>query len=326
MSPTRQRSEDLIRAILIYLSKAPWAFRLVTSWRFARRAASRFIAGDTLEEALEVIQTLNARGLFVTLDHLGENVNSSEKALNSTEDYLQSLPRINQAGAESNISVKLTQLGLNIDLDLCLSNLRRIATRAAEYGIMVRVDIEDFSTVDRTWQIFRILRTEGVTNVGLAVQSYLYRSEEDTKELLSEGAHFRLCKGAYREPPQVAYPRKADVDANFDRIAKILIDASLTNGEGSTGKVPPVAAIATHDPARIEFAREYGEQAGLPKEALEFQMLLGIRSDLQQALRDLGYPVRIYVPYGTEWYPFFMRRLAERPANLWFFLSSLFRG
>lgn len=316
----------MIRAILIYLSKAPWAFRLVTSWRFARRAASRFIAGDTLEEALEVIQTLNGRGIFTTLDHLGENVNTSEKALNAADDYLESLPRINQAGAESNISVKLTQLGLNIDFDLCLANLRRIASRASEYGIMVRIDIEDFSTVDRTWQTFRTLRAEGLTNIGLAVQSYLYRSEEDTKELLSEGAHFRLCKGAYREPPDVAYPQKTDVDANFDRIAKILIDASLANGEVSTGKVPPITAIATHDPARIDFAREYGEKVGLPKEALEFQMLHGIRPDLQQELKDSGYPVRIYVPYGIEWYPFFMRRLAERPANLWFFLSNLFRG
>lgn len=315
----------MIRAILIYLSKAPWAFRLVTSWRFARRAASRFIAGDTLEEALEVIQTLNSRSMFATLDHLGENVNTSEKALNAADDYLESLPRINQAGAESNISVKLTQLGLNIDFDLCLSNLRRIASRASEYGIMVRVDIEDFSTVDRTWQTFRTLRAEGVTNLGLAVQSYLYRSEEDTKELLSEGAHFRLCKGAYREPPDVAYPQKTDVDTNFDRIAKILIDASLANGEVSTGKVPPITAIATHDPARIDFAKKYGEKVGLPKEALEFQMLHGIRHDLQQELKDSGYPVRIYIPYGTEWYPFFMRRLAERPANLWFFLSNLFR-
>ncbi|UCF60868.1 MAG: proline dehydrogenase family protein [Anaerolineaceae bacterium] len=316
----------MIRAILIYLSKASWALRLVTGWHFARRAASRFIAGDTLEEALEVIQTLNARGLFVTLDHLGENVNSSEKALTAAEDYLQSLLLINKAGVESNISVKLTQLGLNIDMELCLSNLRRIATRAADFGIMVRADIEDFSTVDRTWQVFRTLRAEGVTNIGLAVQSYLYRSEEDTKQLLSDGAHFRLCKGAYRESPDVAYPRKADVDANFDRLAMILIDASLIDGEISTGKVPPVAAIATHDPARIDFAREYREKVGLPKEALEFQMLHGIRSDLQQELKDAGYPVRIYVPYGIEWYPYFMRRLAERPANLWFFLSNIFRG
>lgn len=316
----------MIRAILIYLSKASWALRLVTGWHFARRAASRFIAGDTLEEALEVIQTLNARGLFVTLDHLGENVNSSEKALTAAEDYLQSLQLINKAGVESNISVKLTQLGLNIDMELCLSNLRRIATRAADFGIMVRADIEDFSTVDRTWQVFRTLRAAGVTNIGLAVQSYLYRSEEDTKQLLSDGAHFRLCKGAYRESPDVAYPRKADVDANFDRLAMILIDASLIDGEISTGKVPPVAAIATHDPARIDFAREYREKVGLPKEALEFQMLHGIRSDLQQELKDAGFPVRIYVPYGIEWYPYFMRRLAERPANLWFFLSNIFRG
>ncbi len=264
--------------------------------------------------------------MFVTLDHLGENVDTSEKALIATEDYLQSLPRIHQVGAESNISVKLTQLGLNIDWDHCVSNLHRIATRAAEFGIMVRVDIEEFSTVDRTWHTFRTLKTKGVTNVGLAVQSYLYRSEEDTRELLSEGAHFRLCKGAYREPPDVAYPRKTDVDANFDRIAKILIDASLTNGGISTGKVPPVAAIATHDPARIDFAKKYGEKVDLLKGALEFQMLYGIRSDLQQGLKDLGYPVRIYVPYGTEWYPYFMRRLAERPANLWFFISNLFSG
>lgn len=316
----------MLRAILLYLSKATWALRLVTSWRFARRAASRFIAGDTLEEAMEVIQSLNARGMFVTLDHLGENVNTPQKALNATEDYLESLTQIHEAGVESNISVKLTQLGLNIDLDLCLSNLRRIAARAAEYGIMVRVDIEDFSTVDRTWLIFRTLREEGVTNIGLAVQSYLYRSEEDTNALVSEGARFRLCKGAYSEPPNVAYPRKADVDANYDRIAKILIDASLTDSETSTGKVPPVAAIATHDPARIDFARDYAEKVGSPKGALEFQMLLGIRNDLQQKLVNTGYPVRIYVPYGIDWYPYFVRRLAERPANLWFFLSNLFRG
>jgi proline dehydrogenase len=316
----------LFRAILLYLSKATWALRLVTSWRFARRAASRFIAGDTLEEAMEVIHTLNARSLFVTLDHLGENVNTPEKAHNATEDYLESLLRIHEAGVESNISVKLTQLGLNIDLDLCLSNQRRIAERAAEYGMMVRVDIEDFSTVDRTWQTFRTLRTEGVTNVGLAAQSYLYRSVEDVSALVTEGASFRLCKGAYSEPPDVAYPRKADVDENYDRISKILIDASLTHGEVSTGKVPPVTAIATHDPVRINFAKDYAEKMGLPKEALEFQMLLGIRNDLQQELVDAGYPVRIYVPYGTDWYPYFMRRLAERPANLWFFLSNLFRG
>jgi proline dehydrogenase len=322
----KPRSEDLLRAILLYLSKATWALRLVTSWRFARRAASRFIAGDMLEEAMEVIRSLNARGMFVTLDHLGENVNTSEKALNATEDYLDSLTRIHEAGVESNISVKLTQLGLNIDLDLCLSNLRRIASRAAEYDIMVRVDIEDFSTVDRTWLTYRTLREEGVSNVGLAVQSYLYRSEEDTNTLALEGARIRLCKGAYSEPPDVAYPRKADVDANYDRITKILIDASLTHAETSTGKIPPVAAIATHDPARIDFARNYAEKVSLPKAALEFQMLLGIRSDLQQELVNAGYPVRIYVPYGTDWYPYFVRRLAERPANLWFFLSNLFRG
>jgi len=319
----------MLRAILFYLSKATWARRLVTEWRFARNAASRFIAGDTLEEALETIRTLNDKGLFVTLDHLGENVFTAEEAISAADYYLESLPRIESSKAEANVSVKLSQMGLNIDFNLCLDNMRRIALQAAEFGIMVRIDIEDSPVIERTWQIYRSLRAEGVTNVGLAIQSNLYRSEEDARTLANEGAHFRLCKGAYREPANVAFPRKADVDANFDLLAKILIDAALVDGTDpviSSGKIPPVTAIATHDIKRIDFARDYALKVGLPKSALEFQMLLGIRGDIQQSLVDEGYPVRIYVPHGTEWYPYFTRRLAERPANLWFFLSNFFRG
>jgi len=319
----------VLRAILFYLSKATWARRLVTEWRFARNAASRFIAGDTLEEALETIRTLNDKGLFVTLDHLGENVFTAEEAISAADYYLESLPRIESSKAEANVSVKLSQMGLNIDFNLCLDNMRRIALQAAEFGIMVRIDIEDSPVVERTWQIYRSLSAEGVANVGLAIQSNLYRSQEDARALANEGAHFRLCKGAYREPVNVAFPRKADVDANFDLLAKILIDAALVDGADpviSSGKIPPVTAIATHDIKRIDFARDYALKVGLPKSALEFQMLLGIRGDIQQSLVAEGYPVRIYVPHGTEWYPYFTRRLAERPANLWFFLSNFFRG
>ena len=319
----------MFRAILFYLSKATWARRLVTEWRFARNAASRFIAGDTLEEALATIRTLNDKGLFVTIDHLGENVFTAEEAISAKDYYLETLLRIESSKAEANVSVKLSQMGLNVDFNLCLDNMRGIALQAAEFGIMVRIDIEDSPVVERTWQIYRSLSAEGVTNVGLAIQSYLYRSEEDARSLANKGAHFRLCKGAYKEPANVAFPRKADVDANFDLLAKILIDAALVDGTDpviSSGKIPPVTAIATHDIKRIDFARDYALKVGLPNSALEFQMLLGIRGDIQQSLVDEGYPVRIYVPHGTEWYPYFTRRLAERPANLWFFLSNFFRG
>jgi proline dehydrogenase len=319
----------VLRAILIYLSKAPWARRIVTGWRFARRAASRFIAGDTLEEAIKVIHTLNEKGLFATLDHLGENVTNAEEATSSADEYLVILDRMSEAGVKSCVSAKLSQLGLNVDFDLCLSNMQRIAARAKEYGIMVRMDIEDSPTVDRTIQIFLKLKEMGLTNVGLAIQSYLYRSKEDLDLLLKEGARIRLCKGAYKEPPEIAFPRKKDVDANFDRLTALIIDSAAAHGAvpaTKDGKVPPVPAIATHDHKRIEYARKYASEVGYPKEALEFQMLLGIRSDLQNALAAEGYPVRIYVPFGTEWYPYFMRRLAERPANLWFFLSNLLRG
>ncbi|MCK5318377.1 MAG: proline dehydrogenase family protein, partial [Anaerolineales bacterium] len=218
---------------------------------------------------------------------------------------------------------------LELDFDLCLSNMRCIATRAAEYGTLVRIDMEDSSTIERTLKIYNILKDEGLTNVGLVIQSYLYRSEEDVRKLLEQGTRIRLCKGAYNEPPEVAFPKKSDVDANFDRLTALMIDGSQSQGSvpaSADGKVPPITALGTHDEKRTVFACKHAEKAGLPKEALEFQMLYGIRSDLQDALHASGYPVRVYVPFGTEWYPYFMRRLAERPANLWFFITALVRG
>jgi proline dehydrogenase len=318
----------VLRAIFIYLSKARWARRLITGWRFSRRAAARFVAGDNLDEAIAAVRALNQVGISATLDHLGENVTTPDDARRAAADYMLLFDRICETGVRANASLKLTQLGLGVDYDLCLENVRQIARRAADCGIFVRIDMEDSSTVDRTLQIYHRLRGEGLTNVGLVLQAYLYRSLEDARALLADGAKIRLCKGAYNEPPDQAFPRKADVDANYDEIARTMIEASRAAGAqpaSSDGRFPPAAVVATHDARRIAEARRHADQAGLPKTALEFQMLYGIRPDLQRDLVAAGHPVRVYVPYGTEWYPYFMRRLAERPANLWFFLSNLFR-
>jgi len=319
----------MLRAILLYLSKAAWARRIVTGWRFARRAASLFVAGESLDEAIDAIRVLNQRGLLATLDHLGENVTNPDEARRAADDYGVIMDRICAAGIRSNASLKLSQLGMALDLDLCLDNMRRILQKAAECGLMVRIDMEDSSTVDRTIQLYRSLRTAGLANVGLVFQSYLFRTESDFGSLLPEGTPIRLCKGAYKEPPEVAYPRKKDVDASYDRLARMMIDASLklgARGETPDGKIPPLVALATHDPKRVGAAKAYAAQVGFPKQALEFQMLYGIRTDLQNQLAADGYPVRVYVPYGTSWYPYYVRRLAERPANVWFFVSNFFRG
>jgi proline dehydrogenase len=302
---------------------------MVSSWSIARRAASRFIAGEAVADALKVILKLNDRGMYASLDHLGENVTTIEEAERATNEYIEVLQRMEEAAVKANVSVKLSQLGLNLDFELCLANMQSIASRAAQNGTMMRIDMEDSPTIDRTLQIFHNLREKGLTNVGLVFQSYLYRSEEDLRQVLKEGAHIRLCKGAYNEPADVAFPRKKDADENFDKLSAMIIDSAHADGAipaSQDGKVPPVTAIASHDEKRIEFATEYASKVGFPVEALEFQMLHGIRSDLQVILAEKGYPVRIYIPFGTEWYPYFVRRLAERPANLWFFISNLIRG
>lgn len=319
----------MLRALLLYFSQARWARRLVTQWGFARRAASRFVAGETLGEALDAIAVLNRRGMHATLDHLGEHVDHAEAARAATQDYLEILERICSSGVRSNASLKLTQLGLALDYELCLGNLRQIVRKASTCGIFVRIDMEDSPTVDRTLAICHELQSEGLANVGVVIQAYLYRSQADVASLAINGTRIRLCKGAYMEPAAVAFPKKSEVDNSYDRLASMLIDAALRHGSEPSspdGRVPALAAIATHDPKRIDFARQYAERVGLPRPALEFQMLYGIRSDLQQLLADEGYPVRVYVPYGSEWYPYYVRRLAERPANLWWFLKNLVRG
>jgi proline dehydrogenase len=320
----------MLRSFLIYLSQAGWAQRMVTGWKLAWKTASRFVAGESVSDAIRVVRELNEKGIVATLDQLGEHTTTTEEATQSTEGILVILDEVDKAGVKSNVSIKLTQIGMGLDDTLCLQNLIRILNRAKEYKNFVRIDMEDSPYTDTTIELLNNALDSGfnIRTVGLAVQSCLYRTEEDTRKLLEEGVRFRLVKGAYKEPPDKAYPKKADVDASFDLLTKIMIDAALAAKSpklSEDGRIPPVPAIATHDEKRIAFAKQYGDKVGFPKEALEFQMLYGIRPDLQEQLAAEGYPVRVYVAFGTHWYPFFMRRLAERPANLWFFVSNFFR-
>lgn len=319
----------MLRSFLIYLSKAAWAQKLVTSWGVAWRAASRFVAGTKLSDAMRVVHELNAKGINVTLDHLGEHTNTREEAQQATDDIFATLDALGaDSAARGNVSIKLTQIGLGLDESLCAQNLERILARARQNNTFLRLDIEDTPYTDKTINIYYAMREKGYANIGMAVQSYLYRAEADTRRLLLDKTHIRVVKGAYNEPPDKAFPQKSDVDANYDLLVKILIDASLANESkvSEDGRLPPIPAIATHDEKRIAFAKQYAEKVGLPKNGLEFQMLYGIRRDLQEGLANEGYPVRVYVPFGLQWYPYFMRRLAERPANIWFFISNFFKG
>ncbi|MBN1264457.1 MAG: proline dehydrogenase family protein [Anaerolineales bacterium] len=318
----------MLRAILLYLSKAAWARKLVCSLPFASRAAARFVAGDTWEQALHVIQSLNDDGLFVTIDHLGENTTTREEAQSAADTYLFLLQEIKRTGIKSSVSLKLTQIGLNLDPDLCWNLLRRIVQTGSESGIFVRIDMEDSGTVDRTLDLFYRLRSENLSNVGLVIQSYLYRSFGDTEKLLEIPTPIRLVKGAYNEPPEIAYRQKSDTDTAFDQLTSSIIRAAVKDGArpaSADGHFPPITALGTHDEKRIEYGIHTAQQEGLPKSALEIQMLHGIRPEYQRALAKDGFPVRVYVPYGTEWYPYFTRRLAERPANIWFILSNFFK-
>lgn len=318
----------MLRSIFIYLSKASWARRLVTEWSFAWRAASRFISGEKLEDAIRAIVELNSQGITATLDHLGENTTNAIEAANATKEILEALDAIDSAKVRANVSIKLSQIGLALDPKLCYENLRQILSHGKEKNIFVRIDMEDSSLTDATLELFYQMGDEfGYANTGIVIQSSLYRSEKDVREILTKGGRVRLCKGAYKEPAEVAFPKKRDVDQNYDLLTKMLIDGAQVNGTPEIsldGRIPPIPAIASHDPLRLAYAKAYAFKQGLPKQALEFQMLYGIRRDLQAQTAKEGYPVRVYVPYGTEWYPYFMRRLAERPANVWFFISNFF--
>jgi len=301
---------------------------MIMRWGFAWRAAGRFVAGEKPEDAINAIRELNSRGILATLDHLGENTLSATDARQATADILLILEAIRQAGVQANVSIKLTQIGLALSDELCRENLVRILKKAQENLNFIRLDMEESRLVDRTLALYRQMRTEGFDGLGVVFQACLYRTEADIRSLGEIRTRVRLCKGAYQEPAEVAYPKKVDVDANFDRLVDLLMDQARA-AQDLKPEVnafnPPIPAIATHDFNRITHARAYAEKIGLERQAFEFQMLFGIRRDLQKTLAEQGYRVRIYVPYGTRWYPYYMRRLAERPANLWFILSNFFR-
>lgn len=317
-----------LRWIFIALSRAGWAQRLITRWKFAWRAASRFVAGESAEEAVRVIGVLNGRGIHATLDPLGENTTRPEAARQAADEVLHALQVIDRAGVKANISIKLSQIGLVLDEALCRENLERILAEAKRLGNFIRIDMEDSSLTERTIQMYRWALDQGYENTGIVIQAYLYRSGDDICKILEAGGRVRLCKGAYMEPASVAFPKKKDVDDNYDRLASQLLEGTQKAGlpeASSDGRIPPIPAFATHDEARVRYVASAVKRLGLPRRAVEFQMLYGIRRDLQESLAAQGYPVRVYVPYGTHWYPYFMRRIAERPANVWFFISNYFR-
>jgi proline dehydrogenase len=284
-----------------------------------RRMARRFVAGETLTEAISAVLDLNERGMVATLDHLGENVTTEGDATAAANDYLLALEALKAAGANCNVSVKLTQMGLDLCDDFCYENFRRVVGRAAALDNFVRVDMEGSPLTERTLTVYRRLRRE-FDNVGIVIQSYLHRSQADVEALIAEGiGHFRLCKGAYDEPASIAYCERPRVTQALNELVRTcLAPESLARGA--------YCAVASHDEEVVNFTRAYAYQNNVPSTAYEFQMLYGIRRELQNELLQRGYTVRIYVPYGTHWYPYFMRRLAERPANIWFFVSNFFKG
>jgi len=318
----------MLRSLLISMSKSAWLKKVVLHWKPARKASQRFIAGETLEQAIAVVRKLNAAGLNTTLDQLGENTTTVEGALKSTRDVLAIIDGIIENRVRSNVSVKLSQIGLSLDETLCEENLKKILDLAAAKGLFVRIDMEGSDLTQKTINMYHRMIQTGYKNVGIVIQSYLFRSQADITDLSRWGGKVRLCKGAYKEPASIAFPKMADVDANFDLLTQLLFTSIKNTNHpkiSEDGITPPIAALATHDPLRIDFARRLVEDMQLPRETIEFQMLFGIRRDLQEQMVKAGFPVRIYVPFGTQWYPYFMRRLAERPANLWFFISSFFR-
>ncbi|MCC7207663.1 MAG: proline dehydrogenase family protein [Anaerolineae bacterium] len=296
------------------------AQRLLMGTPGVRRLARRFVAGDTLDEAIDVTRALNARKLKVTLACLGEHVHNEADATRATAAYLAVLERIAATGVDSNISVKPTHLGMEVSDDLFAANLRRVLEKAKEASNFARIDMEDSPFTERTLSVYRALRDgEGFRNVGVVIQAYLYRSADDMHRLAEEGANVRLCKGAYKEPPSVAMPEKKDVDANYIRLA----DGYLSEPARACGAY---LAAATHDDKMIAAVKESAQRHGVPKDGYEFQMLYGVRSATQDQLAADGYRMRVYVPFGSDWYGYLMRRLAERPANLWFMMRNFGRG
>ena len=306
----------LLRSTFIALSTQMSLRRFSESSVIGKRMSSRFIAGMTLEEVLRAAAALNQQGIEATLDSLGENVSTPEEAEHSAAIYHRLLDAIGERGLQSNVSVKLTQMGMELDPALAESIVSRLVAHARTVDSFVRVDMEGTPYTQATLDLVRRLHAlpGNEKRVGVVIQAYLRRSEADIRQLMREGIRVRLCKGAYQEPVELAFPEKTDVDRNFVELMKLLLSSGIFHG------------IATHDEAMIAATRRYADEQKIDRRSFEFQMLYGIRRDLQKKLVDEGYRVRVYVPFGTEWYPYFMRRLAERPANVLFLAKNFFKN
>jgi proline dehydrogenase len=302
----------MLRNTLLYLSAQPRIFKFVRNNRVAKSFANRFVAGETLDTALAAVARLNARGITASLDLLGESVHNEAEARAAGDEYLTMLDRIHERKADANVSVKLTAMGLDISEELCVAIMHRILQRARDYGTFVRIDMESSEYTQRTLDLFeQRLFPAYRENVGIVLQSYLYRTFADVQHADLLKARVRICKGAYKEPETVAFPAKKDVDSNYVKCMQELM---------SKGNYP---GIATHDEAIIKEARRYAKVNDIPPGRFEFQMLYGVRRDLQDKLVREGYRMRVYVPFGTQWYPYLMRRLAERPANVAFLTGNV---
>jgi proline dehydrogenase len=305
---------SVLRETLLYLSSQARISRFVRNNSLAQKFAERFVAGETLDETLDAVEGLNQKGMSASLDLLGESVHSEAEARAAGREYVRMLDRIRERSADANVSVKLTAMGLDVAEDLCVETLHDIVARARDYGTFVRLDMESSAYVERTLRLFYDrLYPAYPDNVGIVLQTYLRRTASDAERAIQAHCRVRLCKGAYQEPPSVAFPDKKDVDAMYVQCMERLM---------SDGNYP---GIATHDERLIRHAKRYAAQHRIAPSRFEFQMLYGVRRDLQQSLVRDGYRVRIYVPFGTQWYPYLMRRLAERPANLAFITGNVLR-
>jgi proline dehydrogenase len=312
MTALRELPERTLRSALLALSHQRRLGDLATRTAITRSMVARFVAGEALPEALVALARLHAAGLATTVDVLGESVASAQAAAAAADRYVETLDALAAHGLDGNVSLKLTQMGLDIDLAACLENVRRVQAKAAATGAFVRIDMEDHARTDATLDLWRRVRSVNPSS-GVVIQAALRRSAADVDRLIGEGAPLRLCKGAYNEPAAVAFPTKAEVDRSYIALMEQLLRA---------GARP---ALATHDARIIDRAIQLVRAEGIARDSFEFQMLYGIRRDLQERLIGAGFRVRIYVPYGREWYPYFMRRLAERPANVAFIVRSVLR-
>jgi len=303
----------MLKAIFLYLSRQKGIRDFMVNFGVTRRVVDRFVSGEELEDGLNTVKKVNSEGAIATLDHLGEEVSKAGEAIAATEVYLNALDQIKDNGVDVNVSVKPTQVGLKIDMKLCEQNFAKIIERAKKLDNFVRMDMEGSDCTQDTLEVFKSLRRK-YDNVGIVVQSYLYRTERDVGEVLKLGGRIRLCKGAYKEPKEIAFPKRQQVDENFVKLMEKMLKSGVYHG------------IATHDEKLIEKTKQFAQKNNIPKDRFEFQLLYGIRSELGRKLINEGYNVRIYIPFGREWYPYFMRRLAERPANLFFFLKNFFRA